>query len=204
MSHNLRLVILSDIHFPYTDEDVLLDILLKEKDADKVIFLGDNVREDQDGPKFLDLIKRATDLKDVVFIRGNHDREAIPCISSLELILGGKKFTFIHGSQFKIGSDSSTNKFASTLKRINRKLPVLAFATVAKVRNRSKSGDYLILGHSHALAFFPRLGVACAGCFTNEKSFYNDRGYIVIESGGTGLNLTLFSLSAGSESTYQF
>lgn len=63
MNHNLRLLILSDVHYPYTDEAVLLDILREEKNADKIIFLGDNVREDRNGPKFLDLIKKTRDLK---------------------------------------------------------------------------------------------------------------------------------------------
>lgn len=200
MNHSLRLLILSDVHYPYTDEAVLLDILREEKNADKIIFLGDNVREDRNGPKFLDLIKKTKDLKDVVFIRGNHDGEAIPCVDSFKLILNGKKLTFMHGDQFKIGSEGSTHKFGSILKKIHRELPVLAFATVARIKHQNKSGEYLILGHSHALASFRRLRVVCVGCLTNEKSLYNEKGYVVIESEGSEFNLSLISLGSTSES----
>jgi uncharacterized protein len=197
----LRLLILSDIHYPFTEDSTLLDILREEKSADKVIFLGDNVRDDSKGPQFLDLIKKTRDLKDVIFIRGNHDGGAIPCADSVEFVQNGKKFTFMHGDQFKVGSEGSTHRLASILKKINPKLPVVAFASVARIKHRNKPEEYLILGHSHALVFFPRLRVACAGCLTTESSFYNERGYIVLASEGKEFNLTLISLGSVSDST---
>ena len=54
---------------------------------------------------------------------------------------------------------------------IHRDLPVLGFAIISKIRSRSFR-TYLILGHSHALRFFPELEVACAGCLTTEKNVY--------------------------------
>ncbi|HYB03461.1 MAG TPA: hypothetical protein VED17_03305 [Nitrososphaerales archaeon] len=69
-------------------------------------------------------------------------------------------------------------------------MPVLGFAIISKIRSRSFR-TYLVLGHSHALKFFPKLKVGCAGCLTTEKNVYSDRGYLVIEKTGSDVTLSV-------------
>ena len=192
----LRVLALSDIHYPLTDEASLCRIIDEEK-ADKVVFLGDCVKEDQDVPGFLDIVQGTRGSRDVVFIRGDEDSESLPSVNSFELYLGRNRFVFMHGNQFDVGTEGLTAKLASLLHKINGGLPALAYATVARTRTGAirKPTEHLLLGHCHALVYFPRLRVACTGCLTSAKNIYNDLGYVVIESDSAGgVNLLVRSL----------
>jgi uncharacterized protein len=182
-----KILVLSDVHYPYTDVKQILGIINQEL-PDKVIFLGDTIQKKGDVEEFNRLI-RTTACKDFVFILGDDD-PPLRGEKSLYLELGGRKFLFIHGFQFNLSSEENTRKIAATLRRIHRDLPVLGFAMISKIRSRSFR-TYLILGHSHALKFFPKLKVACAGCLTTEKNVYNDRGYLVIEETGNAVTLSV-------------
>ena len=174
----MKILVISDTHYPHTDTEQLLGIINKEL-PDKTIFLGDNVQNVSYTEEFLRLVQ-TTSCKDCVFIVGDDDYSP-QGEKSLNLILNGRKFFFIHGFQYNVGSENITAKIASILRRINRNLPLLGYAVISKIKSRTYN-TYLILGHSHALKFFPRLKVACAGCLATDKNIYNDRGYLVIDA----------------------
>jgi len=182
-----KILVLSDLHYPQTDIKQVLDIINRELPS-KVIFLGDTIQRTGNVEAFNQLI-RTTACKEFVFILGDNN-PPLQGEKSLRLELDGRKFLFIHGFQFNLSSEDSTRKIAATLRRIHRDLPVLGFAIISKIRSRSFR-TYLVLGHSHALKFFPKLKVGCAGCLTTEKNVYSDRGYLVIEKTGSDVTLSV-------------
>lgn len=171
-----KILVLSDLHYPNTEGEEILGIIAKEM-PDKLVILGDCVQEARYAREFSELLQSSS-CKDFVLIKGDGD-DPIHALKSLNLNLNGREFIFIHGHQYNLLSEVITKDVASTLKKLNKYLPVLAYATFSRIRLRNRS-TYLILGHSHALKFYPRLRVACAGCLTTRKNIYNDRGYIII------------------------
>jgi len=183
----MKILVLSDIHYPFTDR-IRLAAIINEEKPDRTIFLGDNVSDETHAKEFLRFISE-TGCHDYVLIKGDNDI-ALTYEKELEMNIDGRSFKFVHGYQFSVGGEQTTARIASVLKKVHERLPVLAYAIFSKAKSRSNG--YLILGHSHALAFFPRLRVACAGCLTTEKNIYNDRGYVVISSGeGSGVMLNI-------------
>jgi putative phosphoesterase len=182
----MKILVLSDIHYPLTDRDRLAAVISQEK-ADKTVFLGDNVEDEACAEEFLQFLADIG-CRNYVLIKGDNEL-SLPYEKSLELAVQGRSFTFVHGYQFNIRDDRATGRIASALKKLNKKLPVLAYAVFSKIRSRTTG--YLILGHAHALEFFPKLKVAIAGCLTTDKNIYNDRGYIVIFADDKGVTLTL-------------
>ena len=186
----MKILVLSDVHYPLIDDADLSSIIREEK-SDKIIFLGDSVSEARHVSGFLDIVKKSQEtLSDVVFIQGDEDSEFLPCVDLVAFELDGSRFVFVHGDKFNIGSEHLTFSLASALHKINKTLPAVAYATVGKIRY-GKIQDYLILGHAHVLAYFPRLKVVCAGCLTKTNNLYNDRGYVIIESDYDGVTLTV-------------
>jgi predicted phosphodiesterase len=196
--------VLSDIHFPETLPDELAQII-KMENADTTVFLGDSIAARSVEP-FAEFVQNSG-ARNPIFVIGDNEVESglsveLPYVESYETALGNAKFTFMHGHQFNVRSDNTTASIASMLKKLNRNLPLVCYGLKAKVQCR-KSG-YLVLGHCHALAFFARLKVACAGCLTTSTELYNDRGYMIIQDSGSArtINLTLKRLNPTLERTY--
>ncbi len=182
---------LSDVHYPVTKPSELGEVIKGER-ADTTIFLGDSLVEG-DASGFKELIENAG-VQNPVFLIGDNEIEegltsALPFVESLNLTVGKVKFMFIHGHQFNIRSDGVTGRIAQILKAIDKQLPLLAYSL--RARMRSHTDGYLILGHCHALAFFPRIKVATAGCLATSPKIYRDRGYIVIQDSPEGAKVTL-------------
>ena len=175
---NMKILVMSDTHYPITDTKQFLSIISQER-PDKIIFLGDNVQNISYTEEFIRLVQ-ASICKDYVFIVGDDDI-SMKGEKSLTLNLKGRKLIFIHGFQYNLSSEKNTYRIASAFRKINRDLPILGYAVLSKIKSRTNN-TYMILGHSHALKFFPRLKVACAGCLTTEKNLYNDRGYLIINA----------------------
>ncbi len=191
-----KILVLSDVHYPLTDPDEILGIINDER-PDKIIVVGDGARDVSYVEKFLAFLQTSS-CKNCVLING--DSDASPSgAKSLKLNLNGREFVFIHGHQFNVWSEGITKKVASLLKKLDPDLPVWAFAIWSRIKSRTKS-PYIILGHSHALKFFPRLRVASAGCLTTAKNVYNDRGYIVINAEDDGeVELSVNELPGGKQ-----
>jgi uncharacterized protein len=197
----MKILVLSDIHYPLTDTNELFSVINKEL-PDRIILLGDVVQDTSLMPEFLKLLETRSSCRDYVLVRGDSDEvTAAPSIKSLRLNLKGKDFIFIHGHQFNVWSEKFTKKVSNILKKFDRNLPVLAYAVISRIKSQNFEA-YLILGHSHALKFFPRLRVACAGCLTLEKNIYNDRGYLVIDDGTDALQLFVNRLGSETD-TYR-
>jgi uncharacterized protein len=184
-SASTKILILSDIHYPLTSKNELLEIINLER-PDKVIFLGDTIQKTSDTHDFDHLVQTTT-CHDFSFITGDEDPPHLGT-ESLHLTLSGRKFLFVHGFQFNLSSEDNTRKLAKTLRKVHKNLPLFGYSLISKIRSRSFR-TYLILGHSHALKFFPRLKVACAGCLTTEGNLYNDRGYLVLEERGDAVTI---------------
>jgi len=202
----LKVLVLSDIHYPYTLPDQIAEIV-KIENADTTIFLGDSTAEGKSG-EFVQFI-RSLAVRNPVFIIGDNEMEAgltalLPYVESTEIKIGDRKFKFIHGHQFNVRSDEFTSIIASIMKRVNRLFPVLLYALRARIQSRN--AGCLILGHCHALAYFPKIKVACAGCLTISEKLYNDRGYITIqeieEAGGKRVELSLKGLNGKEPKIY--
>lgn len=161
-----------------TDEKEIVGIIEKEA-PDRLIVLGDIAESPSYAQEFMQILQ-GTRCKDQVFIRGDNEA-SVPTSMSFNLNLGGKEFLFIHGHQFNVVSERFTKRLANFLKKFNRNLPVLAYALYSRTKSKSRN-SYLILGHSHALVYFPRLRVASSGCLTSAHNVYNDRGYLAIRS----------------------
>ncbi|HUI86578.1 MAG TPA: metallophosphoesterase family protein, partial [Nitrososphaerales archaeon] len=141
----MRILALSDVHYPSTDKEDLASALRQAK-ADKVVFLGDTVEDRGRAEEFLEVV-RSTGCWDYTFLQGDED-EGLLGEKYLEVTAAGKRFIFTHGNQFNIHSDRLTRRIVRALKRIHHSLPVLAYVIRAKLGFRTDSG-YLILGHSH-------------------------------------------------------
>jgi predicted phosphodiesterase len=198
----LKILVLSDIHYPITKTAELVEVIKKES-AHKTIFLGDSIVEG-DVSGFKELIEGAG-VQNPIFIIGDNEIEAglasaLPFVESLKLTVGSVKFTFIHGHQFNIRSDGVTGWIARIFKKIDKRLPLLAYSL--RARMRSHTDGYLVLGHCHALTFFPRIKVATAGCLATAPKLFRDRGYIVIQSSPENekVSLLLKNLDEKSES----
>jgi uncharacterized protein len=195
-----KILVLSDVHYPRTDVKEILTIIRTEL-PDKMVILGDSVYEPSYFGEFKKLLQTSA-CQDFAWITGDSDPN-IAGVKSLKLVLNGREFLFLHGHQFNVWSERFTKEVTSLMKKIHRRLPVLGFAASSRVRSKGRS-SYLILGHTHALNFYPRLKVACAGCLTTEKNLYNDRGYIVITAAENGKDLELsLNRCTGEKSFYR-
>jgi len=183
-----KILVLSDIHYPKAELNEISEIIVAEI-PDKLILLGDVALYLSSSDKFFEMINKIG-CKNYSAISGDDDVIANP-VKRLEMDLNGRKLIFMHGHQFNVLSERITERVATLLKKINPNLPVFAFALVSRVRSCSRA-PYLILGHTHALKFFPGLRVICSGCLTTDMNVYNDRGYVVITAGRDGtVQLTL-------------
>jgi predicted phosphodiesterase len=195
-----KILVISDIHYPLTDVAEILSIISKEA-PDKLIILGDVGQSPVYAQDFICILEKCP-CQDQTFIRGDNDISVPIAIKSLKLDLNGREFLFIHGHQFNVASEGFTKKLARFLKRINKNLPALAYATYSRTRSKSRK-SYLILGHSHALVYFPHLRVASSGCFTNAQNVYNDRGYVSIVADNDVVQLIINRLTDGSREVFE-
>lgn len=197
-----KVLVLSDLHYPEICKDEIPRIVDKEEEVDEVVFLGDNVVQDDRVSEFLEIVDRIKSRSKVSLIRGDEDSALLlPAAKSLKINFAKRDFVLIHGHQFNFGSEGLTEKIVSLLQRANRTFPLFSYSVVAKARERTGKYEFLILGHTHALQCFPRLRVACAGCLTEAPHLYKDRGYIVIEEESSSSSSTLNPSSRKTDSS---
>lgn len=174
-SVNGKILILSDVHYPYCDEKEVKKIVEKEK-PQLLVLLGDIiVKEGVEYRNFLKELKA----EEVVYIKG--DEDVIEGDTEyLDVVNGNRKFVFFHGHQ--ILSESAQYSLAKILKKVNYYLPPLGFCTLARMFRRNFS-DYFILGHSHVLVNFRKLKCVNSGTLSLVRNLYNDRGYVKVVDG---------------------
>ncbi|AWR96948.1 metallophosphoesterase [Acidianus sulfidivorans JP7] len=169
---NEKVLVLSDIHYPNCDMNEINSIIEKEKPY-LIILLGDIItRDKEDYIKFFSNINFPREK--IVYVKGDDD--VVNADTEVVKIISPKmKITLIHGHQFL--AEKTQFNLANLFKKINKNLPPLGFCIIARLF--LKTADFIILGHSHALAKF--YNCANAGTLSFSKNLYNDRGYIIIQ-----------------------
>ncbi len=175
----MRILVLSDIHYPFSDEREILRIISKEKPS-KIILNGDIIAKAGLLRRFFRLIPKRL-RRNTYFINGDEDRVKGD-YDVLRLRMGDARLVFIHGHQFNIKSDNVTANIARLFKIFGSSVPLFLFAFYAR-RRLHLHGEYLFLGHSHGLKNFKSIRTVCCGTISNLRGVYNDRGYVVIDNG---------------------
>jgi len=165
-----KILVLSDIHYPYCDINLLNSIVEKEKPS-LIVLLGDIIVEGEIKELLGVFEKRSR----VTYIKGDEDVQDGDT-ELLRVYHNGRKYIFLHGHQYF--NERSEYSLAKLLMRINKKLPPFLFCLFFRIL-LLESGT-LILGHSHALVFFKTLNCANAGTLTTLNNLYHDLGYITI------------------------
>ncbi len=176
----MRVLVLSDIHYPHTDTRVLISIVKKEK-PDKLILLGDIINDKGYDKKLFKLVERLVG-DNYYFVKGDEDKVNYG-LSKLTMEINGVRFLFAHGHKLQMVGDEPVEYIAEKIKSINKNAPLLMYAIVARLRNIFFKGE-IVLGHVHALRRFKRLRVTCAGTLTDLNNIYNEKGYVVIDTTG--------------------
>ncbi len=166
-----KTLILSDLHYPHCDVKKVKEVVNSE-DPDLIVLLGDAV-EDKEG---FDVLKAS--LGNVIHVNGDDDVIRGDA-DVVRLESRGRNFTLLHGHQLM--GEGGERRLAKLLMRFNRAIPPFLFCVGIRVKMRL--GGFLVLGHSHAMAYFPSLQCINAGTMSNKLNLYNDRGYVVISEG---------------------
>ena len=171
-----KVLILSDIHYPYCDMNQINEIILNEKPS-LIILLGDIITKNK--KDYITFMNSLAVRRNVIYVRGDDDKLKGD-VDIVRLRINNRSFTLLHGHQyFKQNIEYNLAKF---LKKINSKIPPLLFCLAFRLFLRTN--DCLILGHSHVLAYFRSLNCANAGTLSNIENLYNDKGYITIDERG--------------------
>jgi predicted phosphodiesterase len=164
-----NVMVISDLHYPYCDVDEVRRVV-KEESPETVILLGDAVEEVKGFHDF------KSSLGNVVHVNG--DEDVIKGDDDvITLFNGGKKFTMLHGHQLM--NEEGEKWLAKILMKVNREIPPFLFCLGFRV----KMSGFLVLGHSHAMSYFPSLQCVNAGTMSLKRNLYNDRGYLLIRRG---------------------
>lgn len=180
----MKILVLSDIHYPYTNKNRIRDIIKKEE-PDVTVLLGDIIEKQGYDKDFFRFISRIT-RKNYYFLKGDEDKVNYG-LPNLLLQDGKRKYFFYHGNKLQGMSDEKTGFFVKKMKNLNPKLPLFLFAFAARIRKPFFKGE-IVLGHAHAMFRFNILRVSGAGTMTYLKNIYNDKGYLVIERGKIRFN----------------
>ncbi len=222
----MKLLIISDAHYPDISCSVIFDIIRKEK-PDNIVLLGDNV-DPEIGEKgiitlykeFLDKYSQHFQIKDTILLHGDDyphpDKELERYLHSLNLMNGISLFSFRIGNMLffhgNIEKYKSAEKAGSILGNIISKLnpglipSMLALLTRFKYNFRK---GYLFIGHMHIL-LIKGSDIFC-GTLSSKNTLaglegrVDKKGYVIVEHEGFFIddpdNITLIPLhmSSGKE-----
>ena len=148
----MKVLVLSDIHYPFTDRTLLKKVISGEK-PDKIVLLGDIIEKKGSDKRFFWEIEKLVG-DNYYFLRGDEDKTDYG-LSSLILRLGKKEFLFMHGNKLQLMDDKRTGFLVKIIKKLDKRLPLFLFAAAARIRNSFFGGE-VVLGHAHALFRFRR------------------------------------------------
>jgi predicted phosphodiesterase len=171
----MKIVVVSDLHYPNCDLEMLREVVERESPS-VLVLLGDVVvsgtREE--------LISKLGFRGEIVYVQG--DEDAVSGDTKVYRVkVGRRDYVMMHGHQFM--REESQYSLASFFKRIHDSLPPLLFCLYFRMRLRLR-GEHLVLGHSHSLRNFRSLKCTCAGTMSKVKNIYNDLGYVVVDESG--------------------
>jgi len=165
----MKILVLSDLHYPYCNINELLKIIEKEK-PDKIIFLGD-ITNNGDYEGLMNYLHKYRDR--IEYICGdNEELFKIKCKKYLII----NNILLYHGHSLNLLSERVTKIVAKVIGKISKRIlkEIIAF--------RTKKRNYIvIIGHSHLLGKSYFFNVYFAGTLT-KKAFFCERGYIVIKN----------------------
>ncbi|AAK41816.1 metallophosphoesterase family protein [Saccharolobus solfataricus] len=175
-----KILVLSDIHYPYCDIDEINKIMLSERPS-LTVLLGDIiVSKSEDYRNFIDKLKIR---KNIIYVKGDEDKFRGD-FDLIKIKNNGKRFILLHGHQYF--NENNEYSLAKVLKKMNDNIPPLLFCIFFRIMLRNFK-DTIILGHSHALRFFKTINCVNAGTLSNVINLYNDRGYVVLDNGNIKL-----------------
>jgi len=201
-----KILVLSDIHFPYPYSSHFLKAIKKEK-PDLVVLLGDNISPLNNKDlvktyeKFISIYKKAFPLEKTVFILGDNDglddhykpnKEVILYLSFMPKLNSSffewryKNIVFTHGNIEKSYKEEKAYlTIAKILTKISKRIVPKLVSTTLKLKLRIKKGTLLFVGHIHYLGSTD--SVYFCGTFYKKKLLYSNGdslGYVVIQDSG--------------------
>jgi len=166
----MKILVISDLHYPYCDVKELLNIVKKEN-PDKIILLGDIINKKE---HYYDIFRILRDYLDkIIYICGDNERLLnIKCKKYFII----NKILLYHGDSLNFLSERITKIIAKVIGKISKRIlkEIMAFRA-------RKRGYTVIIGHSHLLGKSLLFDVYFSGTLT-KKSYFLERGYIVIEN----------------------
>lgn len=193
----MRILVLSDIHFPTGLSMVCFDVIRKEK-PDMVVLLGDIVvgRGDktiQNMKKFLEAYPYPLE-KSIILVG---DNEFIGNRRILELVSGLPKlnpdpFTHVLGNMFFThGNIEGRGPLSRLLEETGgimthalKPLTPRIVSSLARIKNGLSPKMYAFLGHIHFLGFVEPTRTVFCGTFSTKRMVYppeESLGYVVVE-----------------------
>ena len=164
-----KLLILSDIHYPFPHSERLAGIIKKER-PDNIAFLGDTVEGGLGGAElvkryrdFFSEYRKLFDVRKTIFILGDNDYgysdKAVKLVSSIGAMNGKEVFTFTIGNMFFFHGNLEKYRFEEVVgfilgnisMAVNRSVMPKLLAALVRHKYRVPREDYLFLGHLHIL-----------------------------------------------------
>jgi len=167
----MKILVISDLHYPYCDVKELLNIVKKES-PDKIVLLGDIINKKEHYFDFLRILRNYLDR--IIYVCG--DNERLLNINCKKYVIIDKILLY-HGDSLNFLSERITKIIAKIIGKISKRILKEVIAFRAK-----KSGYTVIIGHSHLLGKSLLFNVYFSGTLT-KKSYFLERGYIVIKDG---------------------
>jgi len=201
-----KILVLSDIHFPYPYSRHFGKVIRKEK-PDLVVLLGDNISPSSKQSlvktyeKFIGIYKRVFPLNRTVFILGDNDgldnryrpnKEVILYLSFMPKLNSSffewryKNLVFTHGNiESSYKEEKAYFLIAKILTSISKGIVPKVVSKVLKLGLGVKSGTFVFAGHIHYLGNVD--SVYFCGTFSKKKLLYGkdgSLGYVVIRDAG--------------------
>lgn len=169
-------LILSDIHYPYTNMNLIKRIEDLHR-PDMIVLLGDIIVKGSRKEFF----SKLNTSRRIVFLQGDDDVVRADA-DILKLEVNGKQYTLLHGYQFS-KNEQRDKEIVKMLKLIHHNLPLCIYCVILRHKLKLPRNETLILGHIHGLSYFKSQNCACAGTLTYLRNIYNDHGYLIIDKG---------------------
>ncbi|RIB35291.1 MAG: hypothetical protein BXU00_02050 [Candidatus Nanoclepta minutus] len=167
----MKVLVLSDIHYPNCNIDEIKNIIEGEK-PDKIVLLGDIANCKDCYNIIISIIKNYSN--EIEIICGDNEKKFnINCYKYLII----DKILIYHGDNINLISEFFTKIIAKIFYKISRSLlkEIVSFLV--------KSNRYtIVIGHSHLLGKSRLFNVYFAGTLC-KKHYFLERGYIVIKDG---------------------
>ncbi|MGC8662690.1 MAG: metallophosphoesterase [Candidatus Micrarchaeia archaeon] len=198
----MKLLILSDIHYPFASMADITAIIKKEK-PDNLLLLGDNIELEKFSDKkrvykhFLSRLSKVFPMEKSIIMLGDNDYtyfggdEVIKILDSFPLMNKGKYFVFKLGNMvfFHGNLEKSTvmekvgYHFVRHVSKININIAPFILSTIIRFYFGLPRQNYLFIGHLHYLGKIWK-NVFCGVLNKKSEIFENSSGYVTVKHRG--------------------